>query len=173
MLLQDILIRQAKALEFDKINLFIAENPEELKYRKDNCVHFVKQLRENSNYIPELELVAEQGGDLIGHVILSEVQLVANNGNSYKTLFLSPLSLSSGKTNNGVCRALINNSSDIAKSMGFSSIFLFGNPDLFQSLGFQKAKKWNIYHPDFESDLILGKELKSNSLSEISGNLCF
>lgn len=171
MLFQDFLIRRAKAVEFDKIHNFIAQNPEEMKYREGDDVDFAIELRKKTNFIPELELVAEKGDHLVGHVMFSHAEVLADNGNSYKALFLDPLSISRSKMDAGVCKALINSCSEAATRMGYTAIFLCGNHNLFHSLGFQLAKKWNIYHEKLASNLMLAKELKSNSLSQISGSL--
>ncbi len=53
---------------------------------------FVNQLRSSGNYIPELALVAEENGELIGHIMLTKTYIV-NGGNKFETLLLAPFQL--------------------------------------------------------------------------------
>lgn len=66
---------------------------------------FVNQLRDSGNYIPELALVAEEDGKLIGHIMLTKTYI--NNTNKYEALLLAPISIVLEYRNRGIGTMLI------------------------------------------------------------------
>jgi hypothetical protein len=61
----------------------------------------VNKLRNSGNYIPELALVAEEDGQLIGHIMLTKTYIITNDGDKYETLLLGPISVSLEYRNRG------------------------------------------------------------------------
>lgn len=171
MLFNNFLIREAKPVEFDTINHLVSQNNETV-FLSDLPTHeYVNRVRNNFRYVPNLELVAEKEGDIVGHVIFSKADLMASNGNKYPVLFVDPLSVRRVNRHPGVGHALVNNGAEMAKGMGFKAIFLYGNLDYFHNLGFSQASRWNIVHEGLDADSFLVKEIERHSLSEISGSL--
>jgi len=94
---------------------------------------FVNQLRSSGCYIPELALVAEENGKLIGHIMLTKTYIV--NGNSkFETLLLAPISVALEYRDRGVGSALIKEGFRLAKEMGYTSVLLVGDPAYYHKV---------------------------------------
>lgn len=64
----------------------------------------------------------------------------------------------------------MNHSIEVAKSLGYKAIALYGNPDYYHRFGFENAEKYNIQTSsgtNFEAFMVL--ELYKGSLKGISG----
>ncbi len=67
-----MIIRQATEADYDGIHGLVQKAFETAKVSSGTEQDFVRELRQG-RHIPELELVAEDGGALIGHVMLTGV----------------------------------------------------------------------------------------------------
>lgn len=84
-------IRQATPKDFDAIYSLVKTAFQTAKVSDGGEQDFVLKLRKGS-YIPELELVAEEDGVLIGHIMLTGAS-IRENGGCFGTLLLAPLSV--------------------------------------------------------------------------------
>ncbi len=134
---------------------------------------FVNQLRNSGNYIPELALVAEEDGQMIGHIMLTKTYVV--NGNiTHETLLLAPISVVLAYRNRGVGSAIIKESFARAKTLGYSSIFLVGNPAYYHRFGFRATVDFGIKNTnDIPDEYVMACELIPNALQSIGGTISF
>ena len=51
---------------------------------------FTVNLWNSENYIPELGLVAELNGKLIGHILLTRMYVIQEDGNKFESLLVAP-----------------------------------------------------------------------------------
>ncbi len=96
---------------------------------------YLRALRKSENYLPRLDLVAEENGELIGHLMLTKMSLPCA-GAQDRTLLLAPVSVLPEHRNGGVGAALVREGQKRAREMGFTSIFLAGDPAYFRRFGF-------------------------------------
>lgn len=133
---------------------------------------FAEDLRNGNGFIPELALVGELSGKLIGHIMLTRTQIVRPDGEKFEALLLAPLSVLIEYRNKGVGSALVKTSLGIAKKMGYKAVFLVGNPDYYNRFGFRQTSEWSIRSKDgIPEKFVLGYELKPEGLKGISGVL--
>ncbi|WP_251521133.1 N-acetyltransferase [Staphylococcus sp. HKU1] len=105
----------------------------------------VVKLREAPEYNYELEVVAKnEDGDVIGHVMLSEITIV-NDTKEYIALALAPLSVLPDYRGKGLGKALVNAVEDRVKSLEYTTIVVQGDPDYYEPLGYKEAAKYDIY----------------------------
>lgn len=130
---------------------------------------FVDELRSGYNYIPELALVAEDNGKLIGHIMLTKTY-IASDRQRFATLLIAPLSVVLEHRNKGVGSALIKESFKLAQEMGYTSAFLVGDPAYYHRFGFQTAADFGIKttHP-IPDENIMVCELVSGALQGVNG----
>ncbi|MCQ1530205.1 GNAT family N-acetyltransferase [Lutispora thermophila] len=96
--------------------------------------------------MPELSLVVENDdGKLIGQIVLYKTNITTSN-NVYTELLLSPISVHPDFFRRGIARAMMTEAFRIAKDMGFTSIFLCGNPDFYHKFGFKGSYEYEIFH---------------------------
>ena len=110
--------------------------------------YLVHILRQHQDFIPELDLVAVADGKIIGNVIYTKAKLIDDDGNEMEILTFGPLSVLPEYQRQGVGKALLEESFQRAKKMGFSVIVIFGDPDNYISRGFKSSRKFNIYVGD-------------------------
>jgi putative acetyltransferase len=84
------------------------------------------------------ELVAEEGGALVGHVLLSRSWVDARRA-LVEVLVLSPLSVRPDRQRRGVGTALVAAAIEEARRLGAPALFLEGDPGYYGPRGFEPA----------------------------------
>ncbi len=122
-------------------------------------------LREHKDFIPELDLVAELDGRIIGNVMYTKSHLNDETGTDKEILTFGPLAVLPGYQRMGVGKALLERSFDIARNMGYDVIVIFGSPANYIARGFKSCKKYNIcLEGGIFPTAMLVKELKEGAL---------
>ena len=116
-------IRQEQPDEFGKIYELVQTAFQTAKVSDGTEQDFVNKLREGNGYLPQLALVAEENGELIGHIMLTKCPVV-NGQEAHEILLLAPLSVRLEYRNRGVGSALIAECARLAREMGYSAIIL-------------------------------------------------
>lgn len=107
---------------------------------------YLNEVRKKDTFIPELSLVAENDdGKLIGQIVLYKTNINTSD-NVYTELLLSPISVHPDYFRRGIARAMMMEVFRIAKNMGFTAIFLCGNPDFYHRIGFKGSYEYEIFH---------------------------
>lgn len=83
----------------------------------------------------EISLVAEQSGEIVGHVLLSRMNVSAD-GRAYRALGLGPVGVAPGSQGSGVGSELIRSALGIAQALGEELVFVLGEPDYYSRFGF-------------------------------------
>lgn len=91
--------------------------------------------RLHRDFDSEISLVAEQSGDIVGHVMLSRMA-VAGGGRVWRALGLGPVAVLPGSQGGGVGSELIRASLAIAAALGEEVVFVLGEPDYYSRFGF-------------------------------------
>ena len=84
------------------------------------------------------ELVAEEAGEVVGHVMLSRSWVDARQA-LVEVLVLSPLSVAPRHQGGGVGTALVAAAIEEAGRLGAPALFLEGSPDYYGARGFEPA----------------------------------
>lgn len=102
-------------------------------------------LREHEDFIPQLDLVAEAAdGSIVGNVMYTRSRLVDDSGAEIPVLTFGPISVEPACQRQGIGKALLERSFDIAQGMGHKIIVIFGNPDNYVARGFKSCKRYNV-----------------------------
>ena len=81
-----------------------------------------------------VSLVAEENGELVGHVALSPVQLDDGSPDWYG---LGPISVAPGRQGQGIGSALMHAAIDALRARGAAGCVLLGDPGYYQRFGFR------------------------------------
>ena len=143
-------------------------------YRPGCTEHYVLHCyRSNPDFIPELDFVMETDGVLMGHVMFSKAEIVADDGRHIPILTFGPISIAPEYKRKGYGVTLLRFALEKAREMGFGAVFMEGNIDFYRHAGFTLASELHIhYHGEpCESDVpyFLGQELKEGYLEGIEG----
>lgn len=103
----------------------------------------VSELRKSPVFIPDLSLVAELNGRIVGHVVLTRVKLVSDQGES-EILALGPMSVVPSQSHRGIGSELIDAAVARAKPLCYNAIVVAGHPDYYLRFGFRPAAEWNV-----------------------------
>jgi putative acetyltransferase len=89
----------------------------------------VKELRKAGDSI--VSLVAEEDGQIVGHVLLSRMNA------PFPALALAPVSVLPLRQRGGIGSALIEGAVERARSHGWTAIFVLGDPNYYERFGFE------------------------------------
>lgn len=134
----------------------------------------VHHLRKSSSFIPELSLVAEYEGKVVGHILFTPIHI--DNGNQqFTSLVLAPVSVLPEFHNKGIGSQLINAGHQKAKELGYGSAILVGHPEYYPRFGYQPCVNRNIKSPIAlpSDDVFMAVELSKGSLHGVSGTVVF
>ncbi len=133
---------------------------------------FVYTLRSANRHIPELELVAQEDGQLIGHIMLTKLPLHTKEG-THEVLLLAPLCVKLAYRNQNVGAALVQEGFRIARAFGYTCVFLAGNPAYYSRFGFQRSSTFGIQNTSGVPDeFSLACELSKGALDQLNGTVC-
>lgn len=169
----EVLIRREEHGDHDKVFVLVEKAFRGIEH-SDNREHFlVERLRRSDAFIPELSLVAEVDSEIVGHILLTKIQ-VKNENNSFDSLALAPVSVLPEFQGKGIGGKLIAEAHSRAKELGHGSVILLGDPAYYQRFGYKPAKTFNIVLP-FEGveDFSMAVELVENALQNVSGTVVY
>lgn len=166
---QDFIIRQITVADYSTVYKLIQTAFETAEHRDGDEQDFAVNLRNGENYIPELDLVAEMDGRLIGHIMFTKTYVSKPDGSRYNTLLVAPLATLLECRRMGVGAALMNEGFRIAQTMGYQSAFLLGDPDYYQRFGYKLTHLYGINHESMPAEYLMTKEFVSGALDGITG----
>lgn len=110
------------------------------------CVehYLVHIMRNHEDFIPELDLVIEKEGEIIGNVMYTKAKLIDEKGEEKEILTFGPLSILPKYQRQGYGKMLLEHSLQKAKELGFDVIVIFGSPSNYVGRGFKSCKRYNI-----------------------------
>ena len=146
-------------------------------YRPGCTEHFVlNQYRNNPDFIPELDLVMEEDGKIIGHVMFSKAELVLDDGTHRPSWTFGPISIHPDYQRKGYGLKLLNYALERARELGIGFLCMEGNIKFYKHAGFDLASKLGIhYHGeprDAEVPYFLAQELIPGWLGGMEATYC-
>lgn len=169
----NIIIRQEKERDY-KLSENLIEKAFKDVENSDHKEHLlVAKLRKSDIFVPELSLVAEEDGKVVGHILLTKL-IIKNEENIHNTLALAPVSVLPVYQNKGVGSNLIRESLKIAKEIGLKSVILLGHNKYYPRFGFKPACIWGIKAPfEVPNEAFMALELEARGLDGIGGTVVY
>ena len=143
-------------------------------YRPGCLEHYVMhRLREDDDFIPELDFVMERDGRLIGQAMCMKASIQKDDGTALLILTVGPIGIVPECQRQGYGKALLDYTLAKAIEMGFGAVCFEGNIDFYSHCGFTYASEYGIrYHglPEGEdASFFLCRELKDGYLRGVTG----
>jgi putative acetyltransferase len=110
-------------------------------------VDLVAALRESDAWLPELALVAEADGQIVGHICLTRAHLATDGGAPVPVLALGPVGVVAAAQRGGVGSALIHAALGGADALGEQLVGLVGHDEYYPRFGFRPGAAFGI-EPD-------------------------
>ena len=127
--------------------------------------------RTHPDFVPELSLVLEVEGEIIGHVMYAWSHIDADDNRKIKMMTFGPISIHPDWKRKGYGKILLDYSMQKAKQLGAGCLLILGNIDFYGKSGFVTAITKGIRHIDGEGmePVFLCKELDEGFLNGITG----
>ena len=134
-----------------------------------NEQNLAESLRKSSAFVPELSLVAETEGKVVGHVLFTEGRVGKDT-----VLILAPVSVLPEYQGRGVGSRLIEEGHRMAGELGYRGVILLGYPAYYSKFGYVPSVNYGIKSPfEVADEYFMAVELKAGSLDGIEGVMEF
>ena len=173
MIKNDYVIRLEKEDEHREVENLVRESFWNV-YRPGCLEHFVlHELRNDPDFVPELDFVMEKDGRLIGQNIFMKAVINCDDSKVLPILTMGPICIAPEFKRQGYGKALLDYSLERAAELGFKAVCFEGNIDFYGKSGFDCASKFGVrYHglpEDADASFFLCKELEKGYLDGITG----
>lgn len=140
-------------------------------YRPGCMEHYLMHcFRNDPAFVPELDLVMELDGELIGQVMYVRSEIVCDDGRRVPIMTFGPIGIAPAYKRQGYGKRLLDYSMEQARRLGAGALAITGNILFYGKSGFVPAKTRGVrYADDPEADYFLIKELMPGFLDGISG----
>ena len=143
-------------------------------YRPGCLEHYViNQLRSDEAFVPELNLVMEKDGQIIGQNMFMHAEIKADDGRTVPIMTMGPICITPELKRKGYGKILLDYSLEKAAELGCGAVCFEGNIDFYGKSGFTYASEFGIrYHglPEgADASFFLCKELTPGFLDGITG----
>jgi len=166
-------IRQEEPADYPAVFKLIEEAFREEPMSDHTEQFLVERLRTSDAFVPELSLVAEAGGNIVGHILLTRIK-IKNDRDELDSLALAPVSVLPAFQRQGIGSRLIEKAHGIAKGLGYSSVILIGHEDYYPRFGYQQASTFGIQLPfDAPEANCMAIELTDNGLAGVQGMVVY
>lgn len=159
-----MLIRQEETKDYQNIYHVIKTAFSSAERSDGNEQDLVNMLRKSKAFIPELSLVAENNGEIIGHILFTKAEI----GGSTQ-LALAPLSVLPKYQRQGIGKALIKEGHKKAAEFGYGYSIVLGSEKYYPKMGYLPADVYGIKPPfDVPRENFMAYKLRGN-IPDISG----
>jgi putative acetyltransferase len=130
----------------------------------------VDVLRSDTHEI--VSLVAEEAGEIVGHVMFSPVHIV--EAPDLRAMGLAPLAVIPRRQRTGIGGELIRAGLEECRQLGVNAVFVVGHPSYYPRFGFSPASEFG-FKCEFEvpDDVFMAVEVFSGALMDYSGTVHF
>ena len=147
-----------------KVNQFAFQQKDESE--------LIHKIRAGSNFVPDLSLVYEEEGQILGYILFSKIKIKGKT--ETVSLSLAPMAVLPNRQKQGIGSQLLKKGIRIAKTLGFESIIVLGHEAFYPKFGFKRASKWNLKFPvDVPDEAFMAMELKEGSLNDKAGMVVY
>ena len=169
----NVVIRKERKEDYREVENLVRESFWNV-YRPGCLEHYVlKRLRDNPDFVPELDFVMEKDGRIIGQNIFVRAVIKTDDGRDYPIMTMGPICIAPDFKRRGYGKILLDYSLEKAKEAGCGALCFEGNILFYGKSGFTYAGDFGIrYHglgEDDDASFFLCRELIPGYLDGITG----
>lgn len=170
---ENIVIRRERPEDFRAVEELVRESFWNV-YRPGCLEHYViHRLRDDPAFVPELDLVMEKDGRLIGQNMFMRAVIRADDGREIPIMTMGPICIAPKHKRLGYGKRLLDRSLEVASALGCGALCFEGNIGFYGKSGFGCASEYGIrYHglPEgADASFFLCRELIEGYLDGIRG----
>ncbi len=166
------IIRQETVKDHAEVYSLIKTAFETANVKDGDEQDFAVKLRNSKGFVPELSLVAELDGKLIGHIMMTKTHVEQADGSMFEALLVAPLSVLLEHRNKGIGSSLMEEAIRIATSLGYKAAFLVGDPNYYNRFGYRQTSFFGIKpRSPIPDQFVQVLELQIDSLKGIQGTV--
>jgi putative acetyltransferase len=139
-----------------------------LAFGREDEARLVDALREGG--YDRLSLVAKQAGQVVGHILFSDLPIVSENG-TVPALALAPMAVLPEYQNQGIGSELVRKGLDKCRHQGHRIVIVLGHPHFYPRFGFSSALTVNLASPFSGHDAFMAIELVPEALKGVQGRV--
>nr|WP_240955647.1 N-acetyltransferase [Micromonospora sp. HNM0581] len=109
-------------------------------------VRLVDELRSSDAWLPELAMVAEYGGEIVGCALLTRV-LVHSGSASTPALAMGPVAVAPHRQRIGLGTSVVQAALEAATELGERLVVVLGDPAYYRRFGFSRADQLGLTSP--------------------------
>lgn len=159
--------------DYNVVDSLIREVFKTSPYGYNDEAKLVKRIRNSDSYEPSLEVVATaKDGEIMGHGLMSQVEIVNDKERRFTGLALAPLSVSLSYQRKGIGGEIVDELEKRAKTLNYQFVSILGDPNYYSKFGYIRASEFEI-SPSYEvpDEAFRIKPLFPNSLDSARGIL--
>lgn len=139
---------------------------------REDEAKLVERIRETENFISQLSIVAEEHGEIVGHLLMSKAEII-NGEKRHEVIVLAPIAVKPNNQKQGIGKQLIYEGLNRCKQLGHFIVLLIGHPSYYPKFGFKPAREYGLELIQFEvpDEVFMVCELNEGILNTIKGEL--
>ena len=166
----DLIIRNEQKEDYRTVEQLVREAFWNLYVPGCNEHLVLHSLRESSDFVPELDFVAEKEGQIVGQIAYTRGVVKGEGTDEQQVIGFGPVSVLPAIQRRGIGSALITHTIALARDVGYPAICIYGDPRYYSRFGFRCAEKYDIKTADGKFAVALQVlELRQGALSNVSG----
>lgn len=142
-----------------------------LAFRGEDEAKLIRRIRQSAGFIPELSLVAERDGRVVGHLLFSPIIIETKKG-SVPALALAPMAVWPEFQNQGIGSELVRQGLQECKRKGHRIVVVVGHPAYYPRFGFSQARRKGLEAPfPVPDEAFMVLELIPGALRGVKGDV--
>lgn len=118
------------------------------QYEPGCSEHYLAHLlRLSPDFVPELDLLAEAGGRIVGSILYTRAHILLDAGGKIPVLSFGPLAVRPDVQRLGIGGRLIRSTQQLARESGARAILIYGDPAYYSRYDFVPAETYRIGTP--------------------------
>jgi len=133
----------------------------------------VDAVRKSENFIPEISLIAEENGKLIGHILFSRIHIETKN-TKIPALALAPMAVRPEYQKQGIGTLLVRRGLEECKRLNHAIVIVLGHPAYYPRFNFSAELAKSLECPYGEcGEAWMALELLPNALDGVRGRVVY
>jgi putative acetyltransferase len=133
----------------------------------------VDAVRQSENFIPELSLMAEENGQVVGHILFSRLHIETDT-RPVPALALAPMAVLPGYQRQGIGSQFVRRGLETCQSLQHDIVIVLGHPAYYPRFGFSAAAAATLECPFGEcGEAWMAMALTPGALQGVRGKVVY